>query len=141
MCKVCILIFKTKLIKLSLARALGFEPRSKVLETSILPLNYARIAKKWFIHLVRKYPDGNPGTFLLCFTSDHLVTVINAYFRISVTCPAPTVRPPSRIANFKPFSIAIGWMSFTVMLVLSPGITISVPAGSSHSPVTSVVRK
>ena len=25
------------------ARALGFEPRSKVLETSILPLNYARI--------------------------------------------------------------------------------------------------
>ncbi len=25
-----------------LARALGFEPRSKVLETSILPLNYAR---------------------------------------------------------------------------------------------------
>ena len=24
------------------ARALGFEPRSKVLETSILPLNYAR---------------------------------------------------------------------------------------------------
>lgn len=27
------------------ARALGFEPRSKVLETSILPLNYARISK------------------------------------------------------------------------------------------------
>lgn len=26
-----------------LARALGFEPRSKVLETSILPLNYARV--------------------------------------------------------------------------------------------------
>ena len=26
-----------------LARALGFEPRSKVLETSILPLNYARL--------------------------------------------------------------------------------------------------
>ena len=25
------------------ARARGFEPRSKVLETSILPLNYARI--------------------------------------------------------------------------------------------------
>ena len=27
------------------ARARGFEPRSKVLETSILPLNYARISK------------------------------------------------------------------------------------------------
>ena len=31
-----------------------------------------------------------------------------AYFRILVTRPAPTVRPPSRIANFKPSSIAIG---------------------------------
>ena len=29
-----------------LARALGFEPRSKVLETSILPLNYARRSRK-----------------------------------------------------------------------------------------------
>ena len=28
------------------ARARGFEPRSKVLETSILPLNYARINQK-----------------------------------------------------------------------------------------------
>jgi len=134
-----------KIIKLSLARALGFEPRSKVLETSILPLNYARsyqkIVLKWLTQLERKYPDGYPGTFLLCFTFDHHLTVNNAYFRISVTCPAPTVRPPSRIANFNPFSIAIGWMSFTVMLVLSPGITISVPSGSSHSPVTSVVRK
>jgi hypothetical protein len=31
-----------KIAKFSFARALGFEPRSKVLETSILPLNYAR---------------------------------------------------------------------------------------------------
>ena len=30
------------------------------------------------------------------------------YLRILVTRPAPTVRPPSRIANRKPSSIAIG---------------------------------
>ena len=40
-----------------------------------------------------------------------------------------------------PFSIAIGWISLTVNALLSPGITISVPAGNSTSPVTSVVRK
>lgn len=32
----------TNLKKNSTARVLGFEPRSKVLETSILPLNYTR---------------------------------------------------------------------------------------------------
>ena len=30
------------------------------------------------------------------------------YSRMSVTVPAPTVRPPSRIAKRRPFSIAIG---------------------------------
>ncbi len=34
-----------------LARALGFEPRSKVLETSILPLNYARKKAKSYLAL------------------------------------------------------------------------------------------
>jgi hypothetical protein len=63
------------------------------------------------------------------------------YLRILVTRPAPTVRPPSRIANLRPSSIAIGWISWTVMLVLSPGMTISVPSGSVTTPVTSVVRK
>ena len=37
--------------------------------------------------------------------------------------------------------MAIGAIRATVMLMLSPGITISVPAGSSIEPVTSVVRK
>ena len=63
------------------------------------------------------------------------------YFRILVTRPAPTVRPPSRIAKRRPSSMATGWISFTEMLVLSPGITISVPSGSVTTPVTSVVRK
>src|SRR3954471_11149494 len=63
------------------------------------------------------------------------------YFVISATTPAPTVRPPSRMAKRRPWSIAIGAMSLTPRFTLSPGITISVPSGRTTSPVTSVVRK
>jgi len=63
------------------------------------------------------------------------------YSIISVTAPAPTVWPPSRIAKRKPFSKATGVISVTSQLTLSPGITISTPAASFMSPVTSVVRK
>jgi len=51
------------------------------------------------------------------------------------------VRPPSRIAKRRPSSIAIGLISSIVILMLSPGITISTPSGNSTDPVTSVVRK
>src|SRR5437016_543559 len=64
-----------------------------------------------------------------------------SYFRIFVTTPAPTVLPPSRIAKRSPSSMAIGLISSIVILMLSPGMTISTPAGSSIVPVTSVVRK
>jgi hypothetical protein len=64
-----------------------------------------------------------------------------AYFAISVTVPAPTVCPPSRIANRNPFSMAMGVISSISRFTLSPGITISVPPGNSATPVTSVVRK
>ena len=60
---------------------------------------------------------------------------------ISETRPEATVRPPSRIAKRRPFSIAMGAISSTVMAVLSPGITISVPSARVMEPVTSVVRK
>ena len=63
------------------------------------------------------------------------------YSMILATTPAPTVRPPSRMAKRRPSSIAIGLISLTVMLTLSPGITISLSFGSSTAPVTSVVRK
>ncbi len=63
------------------------------------------------------------------------------YSTISDTVPAPTVRPPSRIANRSPFSIAIGAISSISIWMLSPGITISTPAGRFATPVTSVVRK
>ena len=63
------------------------------------------------------------------------------YSIMPVTTPAPTVRPPSRIAKRRPSSIAIGAISSTSIAILSPGITISVPSGSFTDPVTSVVRK
>src|SRR5262245_22476639 len=56
------------------------------------------------------------------------------------TTPAPTVLPPSRIAKRCFSSIAIGVISSTSMVALSPGMIISVPAGSVHGPVTSVAR-
>ena len=63
------------------------------------------------------------------------------YSIILVTTPAPTVLPPSLMAKFNFSAIAIGVINFTVNLASSPGITISVPAGNSTSPVTSVVLK
>ena len=62
------------------------------------------------------------------------------YSRILVTMPAPTVRPPSRIAKRICSSRPTGVMSEIVMVMLSPGMTIFVPSGSSQVPVTSVVR-
>ena len=63
------------------------------------------------------------------------------YSTTSDTVPAPTVRPPSRIAKRIPFSIAIGAINSISIATLSPGITISTPAGKLATPVTSVVRK
>src|SRR5688572_7739993 len=63
------------------------------------------------------------------------------YSIILATTPAPTVLPPSRMAKRRPCSMAMGVISVTTIFTLSPGITISVPFGSSTDPVTSVVRK
>src|SRR4029077_19127512 len=63
------------------------------------------------------------------------------YLMILVTRPAPTVRPPSRMAKRRPSSMAIGWIMSTFIVVLSPGMTISVPSGRVTTPVTSFVRK
>ncbi len=60
---------------------------------------------------------------------------------ISLIVPAPTVLPPSRIAKRSPFSMATGVIRSISSSTLSPGITISTPAGNSATPVTSVVRK
>ena len=45
------------------------------------------------------------------------------------------------MAKRKPSSIAIGLDQFYVEFYVIPGITISTPSGSVHTPVTSVVRK
>src|SRR5206468_1864028 len=45
---------------------------------------------------------------------------IQVYFLIFVTTPAPTVRPPSRIAKRRPSSIAIGVMSSIAIRLLHP---------------------
>ncbi len=79
-----------------------------------------------------------------CYNNSHsyslfLISVI--YSMMSLTTPAPTVRPPSRIANRNSFSIAMGVINSAVTEILSPGITISTFSGSVTIPVTSVVRK
>ena len=63
------------------------------------------------------------------------------YSSMSITTPEPTVRPPSRMAKRRPFSMAMGVISSTSMSTLSPGMHISVPSGREMMPVTSVVRK
>ena len=71
----------------------------------------------------------------------HCSLLSEYYSMIVATRPEPTVRPPSRIANVRPCSIAIGWISSIVISTLSPGMHISVPAGRLQTPVTSVVLK
>ena len=62
------------------------------------------------------------------------------YSMTLVTMPAPTVRPPSRIAKRICSSRPTGVIISIVMVMLSPGMTIFVPSGSAQVPVTSVVR-
>src|SRR5439155_904095 len=61
---------------------------------------------------------------------------LGSYFRILVTTPAPTVRPPSRIAKRSCSSIAIGVISSIVIFVLSPRFT----APPTPCPVATVPR-
>jgi hypothetical protein len=90
--------------------------------------------------------QGNDGAYI--FLRSHSVSQANCpnsscttpYSIIWVITPAPTVRPPSRIANFEPCSNATGTIRFTSRFTLSPGMTISTPSGSLISPVTSIVR-
>src|SRR5258708_655786 len=74
-------------------------------------------------------------------TNTNFVALSHIYSTISVTAPAPTVWPPSRIAKRKPFSSATGVISDTSQRTLSPGITIATPYVGLISPVESVVRK
>ena len=88
-----------------------------------------------------KKPTGSklPSAFLLAYALR--AKLVRDHSIIVATAPEPTVWPPSRIAKRRPCSIATLWISSTVISTLSPGMHISVPAGSSQTPVTSVVLK
>lgn len=86
-------------------------------------------------------PRGGPGGLGAGRRAARSTRGDGPYLLILVTRPAPTVRPPSRMAKRRPSSIATGWIRVTDMSTLSPGMTISVPSGSFTTPVTSVVRK
>ena len=62
----------------------------------------------------------------------NIITLGQQRFQILETTPAPIVRPPSRIANRIPCSIATGQINSPVILILSPGITISTFEPSSE---------
>jgi hypothetical protein len=83
--------------------------------------------------------DSNPQPPVL--ETGALPIELRSYLIIFVTTPAPTVFPPSLMAKFKFWLIAIGVINFTLNFPSSPGITISVPDGRVTSPVTSVVLK
>src|SRR6266702_2902651 len=91
--------------------------------------------------LLRRLEDVEQALVVRLQADADLVVHARGYSKILVTTPAPTVRPPSRMAKRSPSSIAIGVMRSIFSCTLSPGITISVPSGSVHTPVTSVVRK
>ena len=75
------------------------------------------------------YTFHNPSEYFHAyFFLFRLRTGKSDYAIILDTTPAPTVRPPSRIAKRVPSSIAIGLISSALILTLSPGITISVPS-------------
>ena len=78
---------------------------------------------------------------MIILTSGLLQPLFDYFGTISLTTPAPTVRPPSRMANLSSFSMAIGVINSAEIATLSPGITISTPSGNVNTPVTSVVLK
>ena len=69
------------------------------------------------------------------------INLVKYYSIILETTPAPTVLPPSLMANLNPSSIAIGVINSIMNFALSPGITISTPSSNAMFPVTSVVLK
>ena len=93
----------------------------------------------------RARTDMSSSAIVLAFSPSPILRrpcfVRSAYSVMLTTTPAPTVLPPSRMAKRCFSSMAMGVISSTSMVALSPGMIISVPAGSVHCPVTSVVRK
>jgi hypothetical protein len=108
-------------------------PQPTVLETATLPIEL----RACFLVLL----DDTAEAPLEGLGESPLKIQGEAYSMISVIRPAPIVRPPSRMANFCVFSIAMGEIKSISTAMLSPGMIISTPFGRLTTPVTSVVRK
>ena len=109
-------------------------PQPTVLETATLPIElppYPIMAPRHSLKL-------RMVTHSICCLQSHSD---HSHTTMSEMRPAPMVRPPSRMAKRWPFSIATGAINTPSIETLSPGMTISTPAGRVMDPVTSVVRK
>ena len=117
-------------------------PSFKRLIFRLLRKNYrVKPATFCFIVILGCPYSGRPGNSFIAATAAHKSPESSYYSIMLVTTPAPTVRPPSRMAKRRPSSMAMGVISSMVIWTLSPGMTISTPSSSSMTPVTSVVRR
>jgi len=125
-----------ELLELQAIRSCLFVLRRHVITAlAITALQYNVIA--WH----KSFPGTHASRVLFSIQNGTPEACAPDYSITSDTVPAPTVRPPSRMAKRKPFSIAIGAINSISICTLSPGITISTPCGRFATPVTSVVRK
>ena len=109
----------------------------ELLRFSLL-VSHFRVVSLLTFRACKRYNVGRHGSLFLLRVQKYSLSI---YSMMSMTTPAPTVRPPSRMANRSSFSRATGVIKSTVISMLSPGITISTPSGNFNDPVTSVVRK
>ena len=116
-------------------------PNTRFWRPMLYQLNYCRFEANWGHSVFSEVPRDSLGPARRSGREREPVLLEDDYLRISPTRPAPTVRPPSRMAKRMVGSMAIGVISSTSRFTLSPGITISTPSGSLMLPVTSVVRK
>src|SRR5688500_20232314 len=70
--------------------------------------------------------ESNPQPAVLETAALPIELLACGYLRIFATTPAPTVRPPSRMAKRRPFSIAIVLISSIIILMLLHSIYILV---------------
>ena len=130
----------TKLLELKpIGRGLLILRRYVVAALAVIALKHNIIARHKSPSSVSRLASGFRSVVFVKDTRSKTGSI--NYSTTSLTVPAPTVRPPSRIAKRNPFSIAMGAINSISIATLSPGITISTPVGSDATPVTSVVRK
>ena len=116
--------------RISLIRSTHYSPLTIHLFTLIWSFHFSLLT----FHLKRPLLIQTLHSLILNTKKNELVSklvfkffnvVLNYDYSIILsTTPAPTVWPPSRIANLIPSSIATGAISSTSITTLSPGITI-----------------